>query len=222
MKNIKITEINNGIYLEEYTDGLLFGTDALLLSRFVKGGPKKAGVDIGCGSGAISLLLLSESKAMHMTGIEIQEKYAKLAQKNAETNGFEHRFTCVNGDARIPKGLYEAEKADYVVSNPPFMKANGGKLNTRQSKTIARHEEFLPAEDLCKAASFFLKYGGSFYVVYRPERICTLITALKNNNLEPKRIEFLVADNEKKSPSLVFVEAKKGGFEGASVSFITP
>jgi len=222
MEYTKTTEINNGIYLEEYTDGLLFGTDALLLSRFVKGDPKKVAVDIGCGSGAVSLLLLSENKAMHITGIEIQEKYALLSLKNASTNGFKNRFSCVNGDARNPKGLFEAENADYVVSNPPFMKANGGKFNINQSKTIARHEEFLPADDLCKAASLFLKYGGSFYVVYRPERLCTLITALKTNNLEPKRIEFMMANNEQKSPSLVFVEAKKGGAEGVSIRFITP
>lgn len=220
MKKTKRTEINNGIVIEEYEDGLLFGTDALLLSRFVKGGCGKNGVDIGCGSGVISLLLLSENKAANMTGIEIQEKYTTLSETNAKNNGFDTRFNCVNGDARFPKGLFETEKADFVVSNPPFMKANGGKFNATESKTIARHEEFLPAEDLCRAASFFLKYGGAFYVVYRPERVCTLITALKNNNLEPKRIEFLVSD-DKKTPSLVFIEAKKGGAEGAIINYIS-
>ena len=222
MELIKKTEINNGIFLEEYTDGLLFGTDALLLSRFVKGGSKKIGVDIGCGSGAISLLLLSENKAAKMTGVEIQEKYAKLSESNAKQNGFESRFVCVHGDARVPKGLFAAESADFVVSNPPFMKANAGKLNLSESKTIARHEEFLPAEDLCRTASFILKYGGSFYVVYRPERLCTLISALKNNGLEPKRIEFLIPDAKNIYPSLVFVEGKKGGAEGVAISFVNP
>ncbi len=220
MNELKKTEINNNIVLEEYTDGLLFGTDALLLSRFVKGGSRMNGVDIGCGSGSISLLLLSENKALTMTGIEIQEKYSILSEKNANNNGFGERFKCINGDARQPKGLYEAEKADFVISNPPFMKANGGKMNDTKSKCIARHEEFLPANDLCKAAALYLKYGGSFYVVYRPERICTLITSLKQNNLEPKRIKFLISDINC-APSLVFIEAKKGGAEGVNISAIT-
>lgn len=218
MDNIKITEINNGIYLKEYTDGLLFGTDALLLSRFVRGGANKSGVDIGTGSGVVSLLLLSENKAKHMTGIEIQSKYVKLALDNAAENGFCDRFDCVEGDARYPKGLCEAESVDFAVSNPPFMKAKGGKLNNTESKTIARHEEFLPAEELCCAASLYLKYGGQFYVVYRPERLCTLITAMKSNRLEPKRIEF-ISVKDCNTPSLVLVEAKKGGAEGAKICF---
>ena len=215
---IKKTKINNGLELCEYTDGLLFGTDALLLSRFVKGGAGKIAVDIGTGSGVISLLLLSENKAKHITGIEIQKDYALLATDNAKLNGLQDRFSCICGDARIPNDLFENEKADYVVSNPPFMKSNGGKFNNNDSKTIARHEEFLPVDALCKAASRYLKFGGVFYVVYRPERIATLIASLKNSKLEPKRIEFVCGTNNG-VPSLVLVEAKKGAAEGAKISF---
>ncbi len=217
MTNRKTTEINNGIKLIEYTDGLLFGTDALLLARFVKGGARKKGVDIGTGSGPVSLILLSENKAAHMTGIEIQEKYAALATENANANGLGDRFTSVCGDANSPRGLFPAGEADFVVSNPPFMKAASGKLNATDAKTIARHEEFLPPNELCAAAALYLKYGGSFYVVYRPERICTLITAMKENGMEPKRICFAGATEK---CSLVLVEAKKGGAEGAEISFV--
>lgn len=216
---IKRTEINNGIVLCEYTDGLLFGTDALLLSDFIKAAPLKSGIDIGVGSGAVSLLLLSKNKAAHITGIEIQSKYAELAVLNAQSNGLGSRFSCVCGDAKNYKKLLKSETADFVVSNPPFMKANSGKLNQNEAKRIARHEEFLPADDLCKAAFYWLKFGGSFYLVYRPERLCTIITALRDNKLEPKRIEF-IHSADSNSPSLVLIEAKKGGAEGAAISFM--
>jgi len=217
MLNTKTTEINCGIKLTEYTDGLLFGTDALLLARFVKGGKHKKGVDIGAGCGPISLILLAENKAAHMTGIEIQPRYAALSQANADNNGFGDRYSAVCGDACKPLGLFPTEGADFVVSNPPFMKACSGKHNENEAKSIARHEEFLPPEDLCAAAALYLKYGGSFYVVHRPERICTLITAMKAKGLEPKRICFAGATEK---CALVLVEAKKGGAEGAEVSFI--
>lgn len=217
MYETKTTEINNGIMLTEYTDGLRFGTDALLLARFVRGGARKKGVDIGTGCGSISLILLSENKAAHITGIEIQPRFAALAAENARANGFGERFAAVVGDARCPAGLYPVGEADYVVSNPPFMKAASGKHNDTEAKTIARHEEYLPPEELCAAASLYLKYGGSFYVVYRPERICTLITAMKAQGLEPKRIAFAGAADK---CALVLVEAKKGGAEGTDVSFI--
>ena len=217
MENTKTTEINNGILLTEYTDGLLFGTDALLLARFVRGGRYKKGVDIGTGSGPISLILLSENKAAHMTGIDIQPRCAELAQRNADANGYAKRFTAVCGDVRDPVGLFPTGEADFVVSNPPFMKAGGGKLNDTEAKTIARHEEFLPAEELCAAASLYVKHGGSFYVVYRPERVCTLICAMKKYGLEPKRICFAGATEK---CALVFIEAKKGGAEGVDISFL--
>ncbi len=217
MRKTKTTEINCGILLTEYTDGLLFGTDALLLSRFVKGGKYKNGVDIGTGSGPISLILLAEGKAKNMTGIDIQPDCALLAEKNALQNGLGDRFTAICGDACNIKTLLEPEKADFVVSNPPFMKAAAGKHNTSTAKSIARHEEYLPVDSLCAAAAYALKYGGSFYVVYRPERLCTLITALKSHALEPKRISF--AGTNGKS-ALVLVEAKKGGAEGVDIDFI--
>ena len=218
MQEKRTTEINNGIFLTEYTDGLLFGTDALLLSRFVKGSPKFIGVDIGVGSGPVSLMLLSENKARHMTGIDIQERCVSLSAENAEANGFSERYNAVLGDAREPAGLFPTEGADFVVSNPPFMKSASGKLNANEAKSIARHEQFLPPMELCKAASTYLKYGGYFYVVYRPERLCTIIDALKKNGLEPKNIKFIVPAG-KTQPSLVLICAKKGGAEGVDICF---
>lgn len=216
MRETKTTEINCGILLTEYTDGLLFGTDALLLSRFVKGGVRKKGVDIGAGSGPISFILLAEGKAAHMTGIEIQPEYAKLSEHNAKQNGLDDRYTSVCGDARNIKELLPAETADFVVSNPPFMKPGAGKHNDSTTKAIARHEEYLPISDLCAAAAHILKYGGCFYLVHRPERVCTVISELKAHALEPKRICFA---GTKGKVALVLIEAKKGGAEGAEVVF---
>lgn len=216
MRNVKTTVINSGIVLTEYTDGLLFGTDALLLSRFVKGTKKQNGLDIGVGSGSVSLILLAEGKAAHMTGIDIQDDYARLSEENAERNGLSDRYRSICGDACNIKELVDAEFADFAVSNPPFMKAAAGKHNQSLAKSIARHEEYLPADKLCAAAAYALKYGGSFYVVYRPERLCTLISALKANALEPKRIHFALSGGK---AALVLVEARKGGAEGVDISF---
>ncbi len=218
MQQKRTTEINNGLFLTEYTDGLLFGTDALLLSRFVKGGRNMRGVDIGVGSGPISLLLLSENKASHMTGIDIQERCVTLSMENAAVNGYGDRYSAILGDVRQPVGLFPVEAADFVVSNPPFMKSESGLLNSSEAKSIARHEQFLPPTELCKAANHYLKYGGLFYVVYRPERLCTLLSALKENALEPKIIRFIVPQGKAK-PSLVLIAAKKGGAEGLDISF---
>ena len=77
-------------------------------------------------------------------------------------------------------------------------------------KNIARHEVSGTIYDFCKSASKVLKYGGSYAVVYRPDRLIDLIDAMRTSGLEPKRMTFVHANNTKE-PSMVLIEAKKGG-----------
>lgn len=51
-----VTDINFGLKMIQRDGGFVFGTDALLLAAFIKSFPRKRAVDLGCGSGAISLL----------------------------------------------------------------------------------------------------------------------------------------------------------------------
>lgn len=76
MSETKETAVG-ALRLREYTKGLLHGTDALLLADFVVGGSKKRAFDLCCGSGIVALLLLSGKKCANVTGVEIQEKYAR-------------------------------------------------------------------------------------------------------------------------------------------------
>lgn len=225
MDSFKYTLINYGIKLKEYPDGLLFGTDALLLSEFANGSglpsnSRRIGLDLGTGSGVIPLLMLASGGAKQITGLELQERYASLAKENSEANGFSERFSSICGDIRNVRNdsRIESESFDFVTSNPPYLKSEGcGKMNISESKRIARHEDSCNADELCAAAAYALKYGGLFYVVYRPERLCVILAALANHRLEPKRMVFAGTNPEK--PSLVLIEAKKGGSEGLKVSF---
>ena len=112
---MRTTKINDNLILHEYKDGLLFGTDALLVAKFVNGGTRKKVVDLGCGSGVIGLLLLSEKKANHIFGVEIQEKYSKLASYNAEINDFKENFTAINCNLNDIKDHFDCGYADIVV-----------------------------------------------------------------------------------------------------------
>ena len=64
-------------------------------------------------------------------------------------------------------------------------------------------------DDFCAAAYRLLKFGGNFYVVYRPDRLIDLINSLRKNKLEPKKMTFVQGDTAS-SPSMVLIEAKKG------------
>lgn len=209
MEMIK-TKVNRSILLSEYTDGIRFGTDALLLADFVSGRGKC--IDLGAGSGIIGLLLLSAGKTKCVDGIEIQPQYVALATQNATENGFHDCYTAVQRDIthlnEFPAGEY-----DYCVSNPPYLKSDSGYNNDSQALNIARREVLCKIDDICAAASRSVKSGGNVFIVYRADRLDSLLHALKKHSLQPKRLR-VVCPSAGKKPSLVLVDAKKDAAEG--------
>ncbi len=212
-ENERINIINEDLRLIENKDSLTFGTDAYLLSAFL---PKRAsakGVELGVGSGVISLLALTKKKCHQVYGFEVQDKIADIAKRNCELNGLDSRFTVINKDLRFVSPSDTEGEVDFVFSNPPYMKADSGKMNEDPHKRASRHEIFGSIDDFCACAKRLLRHGGDFFVVYRPDRMIDLISALKANNLEPKRITF-IHPNSSTPPSLLLISAKLGGKSG--------
>ena len=200
--------VNDSLRLIQKTDGLTFGTDALLLAGYVGGG-YRSGCELGGGSGIISMLLLSRRKLGRAVSLEIQEEYAELTRRNAELNGLS-TLVSVCSDVRE----YHPEREfDLVYTNPPYMKTDSGKANISSKKNIARHEVSGDIKDFCLAAARLLKFGGSFFAVYRPDRLADLFAAMREARLEPKRVTFVHADTHSES-SMVLVEARSGGGVG--------
>lgn len=79
----------------------------------------RKGLEIGIGSGAISLALLSENPSLTMLATEISPQAALIAKENAEMLGFSDRLDIVVGDIIAP--LSDDARFDFVVSNPPYI-----------------------------------------------------------------------------------------------------
>ena len=202
----RVDEVNDKIKLIQKTDGLTFGTDALLLAGYV-GGRSARGLELGAGSGIISFLLLTREKLANAVALEVQEAYADLTERNAELNSLSDRIEILNMDLREYRS---GEIFDIAYTNPPYMTVSGGAKNAVSAKNLARHEVMGSIEDFCECAASSLKYGGKFAVVYRPDRLTALLSAMAKYKLEAKRITFVHADTDSES-SMVLIEAKKGG-----------
>lgn len=212
-----IIEINEGLSLIEKKDGLTFGTDAYLLSCYVRRRPRARAADLGSGTGVIPLLMLSRNKVDSVCAVELQPDFADLVQRNAERNGLEGRLSVCCADVRDLTEDSLGGTVDVAVSNPPYMKTSG-KANESGRKNIARHEVAGGIADFCAAAGRILKHGGLFYTVYRADRLCELVSALRAAKLEPKRMTFVHSRTEL-PPCLVLCESKKGA---ASGMYVTP
>ena len=188
-------------------------TDSVLLADFVNTASARRGIDLGCASGAISLLLLAKSEKLHMTGLELVEQAAGLFEENMAANSLEERSASVCGDIRQHRQLFRAGSFDLAVANPPYFSPRSGFVSPAEGRGSARSETDCSLEELCAAAAFLLRTGGSFSLVYRPERLAELFCAMSEAGLEPKRLR-MVCHKASSAPSLVLVEGRRGAKPG--------
>ena len=197
-----------------YFDTELFppSTDSFALGYFAapKSGSKVC--DLGCGTGLLGALLMARNAGLTLHNVELQERALALAGRTFAENGWQAEFAL--GDLRDAAVLPAAGTMDYAVSNPPYSRAGSGASAPEPSRQSAREESNCTIADICTAAARVLRWGGSFAVVYRPERLVDLLVSLRAHGMEPKRLRFV---QTKDVPSLVLVESRRGGKPGLTV-----
>ena len=162
-----------GGYRFVYDDALFRpSTDTFLLASLPRLKPGLRVCDLGCGTGLLSLLLLQRQPALFVTGIDRLPAATELARKAAEINGLAERLTICSGDLRDP--LLPAGGFDLAVCNPPYYPVGSGGLPAGCALRSARSEATCSLPELCQAAARALRWGGSFCLVHKPERLADL------------------------------------------------
>ena len=198
-------------------DGLFQpSTDSFLLGSFPRLKPGLRVCDLGSGTGLLGLLLFQRQRALSVTGVELLLDAVRLAEQAAARNGLADRLIFRRGDLRKIRGLLPAGGFDLVVCNPPYYPAGSGRLPETEALRAARSETGCTLEDICTAAAWLLRWGGSFCLVHKPERLTDLLCAMREAALEPKRLRF-VCSKPGAAPSLVLAEGCRGGRPGLTV-----
>lgn len=188
-----------------------FSLDAVLLARFAYV-PVRSGkiVDLCTGNGAIPLFLSARTKA-EIIGVELQERLADMAQRSVDYNSLQDRLTILQANVIGIAKTIGFEKYDTVTCNPPYFPAiEASTKNKSEHYTIARHEVELTLEQAVQSASELLKQGGKAAFVHRPGRLLDMVAAMRQNRLEPKRIQF-VYPKEGREANTLLIEAIKDG-----------
>lgn len=203
----KYEKLTDKIYVCASSDHR-FGTDAFLLAHFSEYRQKDKVCDLGTGCGIIPLIMQKSRPPQITYAVDIQEgaiEQLRLGMERSETAG----IVPICADL---KELWEGAplgQLDLVTCNPPYKAANAGFESVITAQKIARHEIMCNIDDVCAAAEKLLKYGGRLCVCNRPERLSDVISAMKNHNIEPKRLRF-VSKNPEEAPWLFLIEGKKG------------
>ncbi len=188
-----------------------FGTDAFLLSDFAMHRRRDKVCDLGTGCGIIPLLMFRDkgNSPKEAWGVDIQPKAIEQLKISVEENKLNDVFFPVCADLKELSGKVPFDCFDLVTCNPPYKAAGRGILNEADAHTIARHEIMCNINDVCRSASRLLKFGGRLCICQRPERLFDVMSAMRENKIEPKRLR-MVHQRPNEAPWLVLIEGKKG------------
>ena len=139
------------------------GTDAVLLGAWtpIENNPFSI-LDIGAGTGILSLMLAQRSHAEQIDALEIDEDAYEQAVDNFENSTWSDRLFCFH--AGLDEFVEEPEdEYDLIVSNPPFYSEDFKTENSQRD--LARFQDAMPFEDLIEAADLLLSENGIFAVI---------------------------------------------------------
>lgn len=112
-------------------------------------------LDIGTGTGLLSLMLLQRSGTIQVDAIEIDERAAEQATDNAQQSKWRDNINVICADVKT----YEFQnRYDLIICNPPFF--NNSLTGPNEQRNTARHTTSLSYGDLLGVISKYLNEGG--------------------------------------------------------------
>ena len=193
--------------------GYRVSLDTILLARFVRVRGAQSVLDLGCGNGAIALMLAALHPAARIRGIEIQPQMVERAHRSVSLNHFEQRVDIRQGDVCSIESQFEPESFDLVVSNPPYRAPRSGRVNPDVEKQIARHEVRGRLVDFLRASAYVLRNGGTFAGVFPALRALDLLAGMREHGIEPKRLRWVHSQVDDPATLVLAEGVKSGGVE---------
>jgi tRNA1(Val) A37 N6-methylase TrmN6 len=169
--------------------GYRFAVDAPLLADFIQTKDEDICLELGTGCGIISLLL-SVKPFARITAVEIQDALADLARRNVQLNHLENRIQVVHQDLRT---FHSGRRFDVVFSNPPYIRANGGRLSESTEKSIAKHELKCDILGIMQKTAEVLKKDGRAQFIYAAKRKVEFMEAVRQNGMKIRKMRFVIS-----------------------------
>ncbi len=124
--------------------------------------PPTSLLDLGCGIGAVLMLLAWRLPRSRAVGIEAQAVSVDLARRSLAWNGAADRSAVVHGDLRDPAVLPPGAAFDLVTGTPPYLRPGTATPSRRTQRGPAHLELRGGIEAYCLAAARWLAPGGRF------------------------------------------------------------
>lgn len=150
------------------------GTDGVVLGALCNGEGAVRALEVGCGTGLISLMLAQRFSSAVFDALDINTKAVEIAGQNFSNSPFANRLNVVE----INYNDFEfVEKYDLIVSNPPYFESDSSK------DLIARHQVLLSFQQLIYKSARLISDTGILSVIIPCDDAENFITIAEDNNL---------------------------------------
>jgi tRNA1Val (adenine37-N6)-methyltransferase len=214
--NTTDTFFDGALSVMQSRTGYRFSIDAILLASAIEPKAGQTVVDLGTGCGIIPLILAYRQPDIRIYGVEMQADLVELARTNATRSRMADRIHIVPADIRQLKAEQVDGPVDLVVCNPPYHRAQSGRLNPNPQRAIARHEIYLKLEQLLSSVRRILRTGGRFATIYPAERIVDLFSTMRGAGIEPKQMRAIHA-RRPEGAKLILAQGVMRGSPGMTV-----
>jgi len=140
------------------------GTDAMLLGALAFGENPTQILDIGAGTGVLSLMMAQQYPQATITAVELDSLSAKECTENFNTSKWSSRMTVLFQDFLA---FESGSKFDLIISNPPYYQSRLENDDPRKAR--ARHEASLPVLEMLTRIKELLSVHGDFWVIIPSE-----------------------------------------------------
>lgn len=165
------------------------GTDAVLLGAWCTLSETADTIlDVGSGTGIISLMIAQRSDSMTIDAVELDDDAYEQTVENFENSDWGDRLFCYHTDFNeFADELFEEDELyDVIVSNPPFYTDTFESKNDSRNK--ARFTSSLSFEDLILGVSKLLSEHGLFSVIIPFKEEENFVDLAKKHNLYLNRV----------------------------------
>jgi tRNA1Val (adenine37-N6)-methyltransferase len=146
------------IYQE--SSAMKVGTDAMVLGSLIDSKGKRRGLDVGTGTGVLSLMVAQNNPEIRITGIDIDEASVTECRQNFAGSKWGDRMDSllIEYSSYIPE-----DRFDLIFSNPPYYQTRLEGENKRIAQ--AKHESSLPMKAFVEKSSEILTESGDLWII---------------------------------------------------------